>query len=90
MTTTTTVCVHSLNIDSAGNITLSGVTEVISLTDGEAIIDTDKGRLVIKGKGLSLSKLDREQGKMSMSSEFVGSLVYGAGKKPFNLKTLFS
>lgn len=80
---------HTLNIDKDGTITLSGVTEIVSLTDSEAVIMTDRGKTVVRGSKLSLSKLDKEQGRLSMTSEGVSSVTYG-GQRRSGLKSLFS
>lgn len=81
---------HSFLIDKDNNITMSGVKDIVSLTDSEAIISTDKGRLVLKGKELSLATLDKDSGKLTMNSQGVTNIVYSGVKKPFSLKNLFS
>ena len=66
----------ALNRRKQGSIT--GVREVISFDSQEVILDTEDGRLTIRGSELHVNRLTVEKGEVDLEGQ-VDSLVYSAG-----------
>lgn len=80
--------VHTLHIGVDNAVNISGVLAVDSITDREAIISCDCGRVIIKGGNLVLHQLDSDKGQAILHCDNIGSVTYSAVKK-MNLKSLF-
>lgn len=59
------------------SLEISGVREVVSFDDGEAVIITEDGELCIEGNGIRISELDSESGKVSVSGR-IDAMIYSA------------
>lgn len=66
---------HSLFLENRERMQLGGVTEVCSFSDNAISLRTSCGALAIKGKGLTMSRLDTDTGELSISGE-VSSVQY--------------
>lgn len=75
----------SLILDSRKKLTLSGVLEVISYDDEKIELNTDLGKLNVKGKNLKLNKLDVKNGDVIIIGSMC-SIVYS--NKNINKKSL--
>lgn len=61
-------------------MTLTGVLEVVSFDDEKIILSTILGRLVIKGQGLKMDKLDIENSDVIIRG-YINSFVYSGKVK---------
>ncbi len=66
---------HSLNY--CNNIlTVNGVMQVVEISEKEAQLKLSDTTLFIKGSGLNVTKLDREQNVVQMETQSLQSLIY--------------
>lgn len=66
---------HSLSF--ANNLlVVNGVVQVVEISEKEAQLKLSKGMLIVKGVGLNVVKLDREQGIVQLETQGVQSLTY--------------
>lgn len=73
---------HSLSY-SNGVITVNGVVKVVSVSEKEAQFKLSESLLFIKGSGLNVTKLDREQGLVQLEAGNVQSFTYRQGGLSF-------
>lgn len=66
---------HNLILEERKNLSISGVTDVDSFDEQTVIAYTVKGEITIKGWDLHVSKLNLEQGELTVSGE-ISSLTY--------------
>lgn len=71
---------HTLVLKNRNFIQLTGVTDVNSFDDGEIILETDCGMLMIKGSELHISHLILEKGEVNVDGR-VDSLTYSESHK---------
>ena len=65
------------SISYANNIiTVNGVVKVIAISEKEAQLKLSESALTIRGSGLNVTKLDREQGLVQLESTGVQSFTY--------------
>lgn len=82
---------HKLTIDNRKSGTVSGVVDVLAFDVNEIQLETELGRLTVKGRELHISRLTLERGEVDLEGT-VDSLVYSngkAGKQGSALKRLF-
>lgn len=60
---------------------ITGVTEVESFDDGQIVLSTHGGRLILSGAGLHVSSLLLEEGKLSLEGTIDGLHYEGNGGK---------
>ena len=77
---------HSLTYVN-GTVTVNGVVKVIAVSEREAQFKLSESTLVIKGTGLNVTKLDREQGLVQLETGTVQSFSYR--QNGLNIKGLF-
>lgn len=66
---------HSLTYAN-NTLTINGVCKVISISAREAELNLDKTTLFIKGSGINVCKLDKEQGVVVLETQSVASITY--------------
>ena len=66
---------HTLILENRQAVTATGVSNVDSFDEDTIIAYTDLGEIVIKGKGLHISKLNLETGEMNLDGE-INSVSY--------------
>ena len=66
---------HKLTLNPRKELSLTGVTEVVSFDDASVILNTNLGTLIVQGEGLVLKTLSLEGGQVSVSGH-IGSMVY--------------
>lgn len=66
---------HKLTLDARKQLTVTGVTEVVSFDEGAVIARTELGTLVVQGKDLQLKTLLPEGGQVSVLGE-ISALIY--------------
>ena len=67
-------------------LTINGVTKVIEITEREAQLKLQADTLVVKGSGISLTRLDKDKGVVAMDYSRLSSLSFRSGT---SLKGLF-
>jgi len=73
---------HSIQIDRRENITVSGVTDVISFDEESVICESEMGVIIIKGANLHVKRINLESGELVVSGEIDGlSYENSAGGK---------
>ena len=66
---------HKLTLTQRSNLTMTGVTEVVSFDDGAVILRTELGTLVVQGRELQLKTLSVEGGQVAIEGN-VAALIY--------------
>ena len=81
---------HKLVMENRCRLTIGGVENVESFSDSLVLLDTNMGRLAIKGENLHINKLDVSGGDFSLDGK-VNSLEYQkkSGKKGGFMENLF-
>ena len=68
---------HALTLNERNQLTMTGVTEVVSFDDCAVILRTDLGTLVVQGKELQLKNLSLDGGQVAVDGT-VCALIYEA------------
>ena len=81
---------HRLTLESRGQLSVSGVTEVGSFDETAAVLETAQGTLIVRGTGLHMEQLDLEAGQVRLKGT-VDSLIYeeNAGTRGSFFERLF-
>ena len=79
---------HKLTLNERKNLTMSGVTEVVSVDDGVIVLKTSLGRLVIQGQQLQLKNLSLEGGQVAVDGK-ICALSYEELRQGGALRRLF-
>ena len=66
---------HKLNLNERKELTMTGVTEVISFEENAIVMRTDLGTLLVQGSGLQLKTLSLDGGQVAVDGN-IGSLTY--------------
>lgn len=66
---------HKLTLNERKNLTMTGVTEVISFDDTAVVLNTSLGTLTVQGSGLQLKTLSLDGGQVAVDGN-VASLFY--------------
>ncbi|MCH5151576.1 MAG: hypothetical protein J1F65_02825 [Clostridiales bacterium] len=66
---------HSLVYDN-NTLTVRGVTQVVEISEKEAQFKLSHNTLFVKGGGLNVTKLDKEQGVVVLEVASLTSLTY--------------
>ena len=66
---------HKLTLNERKNLTMTGVTEVVSFDENAVILKTALGTLVVQGKALGLKTLSLDGGQVTVDGE-VDALIY--------------
>ena len=72
---------HHVILEGREQLSVSGVEEVESFDDGQVVLSTHGGRLVITGAGLHVSSLVLEEGKLSLEGTIDGMHYEGGAQK---------
>lgn len=80
---------HTLVVDNNKKVSISGVESVNSIFEKEVEVTLAGHRLVIKGTGLNASKLNVEEGTLSVEGEEISSVNYYAKGQRLSLKRIF-
>lgn len=76
---------HSLHFQD-GALTVTGVVQVVEVDEREARFKLDGSTLCIKGSGLNIVKLDKDQGTLLLQVKTLTSATY---KQTVGIKGLF-
>ena len=66
---------HKLTLSQRKNLTVTGVTEVVSFEEYGAVLKTAMGTLIVQGQQLKLKTLSLEGGQVDVSGT-VTALIY--------------
>ena len=66
---------HKLSLDQRKNLTMTGVTEVVSFDENTVVLKTGLGVLVVQGAQLQLKNLTLDGGNVAVEGE-ITSLTY--------------
>lgn len=66
---------HKLQLNERSQLTVTGVTEVVSFDEGTVVLQTSLGTLIVQGRELQLKTLSLEGGQVAVDGT-VYSLVY--------------
>ncbi|MDO5408884.1 MAG: sporulation protein YabP [Lachnospiraceae bacterium] len=80
---------HRITMTDRAWMQISGVLEVISFDTEEIVLDTEEGRMQIKGSGLFVKQLVIESGELEIEGH-PDSISYSDIKKPASTASVFS
>ena len=66
---------HKLTLQERKNLTLTGVTEVISFDESTVVLNTTLGTLEVQGEDLKLKTLSLDGGQVAVDGHII-SLLY--------------
>ena len=66
---------HRLTLDDRSRLTMTGVTEVESFDEGQVVLHTTRGVIVVRGQGLHLQQLSLDGGQILVDGT-VDSITY--------------
>lgn len=66
---------HKLTLEGRNKLSLTGVTDVGSFDETAAVLETARGSLIVRGRGLHVEQLNLEAGEVRLTGE-VDSLCY--------------
>lgn len=66
---------HKLTLNERKNLTMTGVTEVVSFDDSAVVLRTCLGTLVIQGRELQLKTLSLDGGQVAVDGN-ISALIY--------------
>lgn len=84
--------VQSLVLENRKQLSVTGVESVGSFNEETVILNTNKGKLTVKGQSLTINKLNVDEGKLTVNGD-INSLTYSerdaGGDKTSFVKKLF-
>ena len=66
---------HKLSLNERRELTMTGVTEVVSFEENAVVLRTALGTLIVQGSGLQLKTLSLEGGQVAVDGS-ISALVY--------------
>ncbi len=66
---------HKLTLNERRQLTMTGVTEVISFEDTQVVLQTALGTLVVQGQELKLKTLSLDGGQVAVDGQ-ISALIY--------------
>ena len=66
---------HKLTLNERRQLTMTGVTEVVSFEDSAVVLQTSLGTLIVQGRELQLKTLSLEGGQVAVDGS-VTALIY--------------
>jgi len=79
---------HKLTLNERKNLTMTGVTEVVSFDDSVIVLQTGMGRLVVQGQELALKNLSLEGGQVAVDGK-ICALTYEEVRQGGAFRRLF-
>lgn len=58
---------HRLTLDERKRLSVSGVEEVVNFDEGQIVVQTVKGLLLVRGEGLRVETLEKNTGELTVS-----------------------
>ena len=72
---------HKLVLNERSQLTMSGVSEVVSFDDSVVVLRTALGVLTVQGKDLQLKNLSLDGGNVAVEGD-IGALYYEEPRQP--------
>ena len=72
---------HGLALEQRKDLTMTGVSEVVSFEDTAVVLRTALGTLTVQGHGLRLKTLSTEGGRVAVKGE-IAALIYEEPREP--------
>ena len=72
---------HKLNLNERSQLTMTGVTEVVSFDENTVVLQTSLGLLVVQGDRLQLKTLSLEGGQVAVDGH-ITALNYEEPRQP--------
>lgn len=66
---------HSLQLKQRKQLSVTGVSEVVSFEDDAVVLQTGLGRLIVQGQQLQLKNLSLEGGQVAVEGS-IAALIY--------------
>ena len=66
---------HKLQLNERKQLTVTGVSEVVSFDETVAVLQTSLGTLVVQGEQLQLKNLSQDGGQVAVDGQ-IASLIY--------------
>ena len=66
---------HKLQLNDRQNLTMTGVSEVVSFEETAVVLQTSLGLLIVQGQGLQLKTLSLDGGQVAVDGT-ISALVY--------------
>ena len=66
---------HSLTLHERGELTVTGVRQILQFDERQVLVQTDTGTLTVHGQELKLRTLSLEGGKVAVSGK-ISALIY--------------
>ncbi len=66
---------HQLQLKERQNLTMTGVSEVVSFEENQVVLQTTLGTLIVQGQGLQLKTLSLDGGQVAVDGN-VSALMY--------------
>ena len=66
---------HKLQLNDRRQLTMNGVTEVVSFDDSAVVLQTSLGTLIVQGQELQLKTLSLEGGQVAVDGH-ITALIY--------------
>ena len=79
---------HRMMINNRKSGAFTGVKNVIAFDEGEVILETDMGILIIKGQGLHVKRLNLENGEVDLEGR-MDSFFYSEQKGSIDRRESF-
>lgn len=73
---------HRLTLDCRKAAAVTGVRDVISFDEKEILLQTEYGRMTVKGEGLHVKRLTLENGEAELEGQVNGILYSSGGPSP--------
>ena len=78
---------HKLTLNERKNLTMTGVTEVVSFEESAVVLRTGLGVLTVHGQELKLKTLSLDGGQVAVDGS-ISSLVYEEPRQSFGWRRL--
>lgn len=66
---------HKLQLNERRNLTMNGVTEVVSFEENAVVLQTSLGTLIVQGHSLQLKTLSLDGGQVAVDGS-ISALIY--------------
>lgn len=80
---------HTICIDNNQKATLTGLTGVVSIFDKEIEVTTQDSRIIIRGNSLTASKLNVEDGTLTIEGSYISSVIYTQKRQKISFRGMF-
>lgn len=79
---------HSIFVQNRNVGSFKGIIDAPSFDQGEIILESDLGAIVVRGEGLSVKRLNLEKGEVDIEGH-IDSIVYTKSKSKRNKEAFF-